>query len=66
MFVVTNFFIDMIRYFIFTSHTVTLILPNGWLQLSVLLQLVTTINMNIDCPPKKAKGNTYRILGSGY
>jgi hypothetical protein len=55
----------MNRYFTFTSHTVTPILPNGWVQLSVLLQLDTTINMNIDCPPKKAKGNTYRILGSG-
>lgn len=55
----------MIRYFIFTSHKVTPILLNGWLQLSVLLQPVTTFNMNIDCPPKKAKGNTYRILGSG-
>jgi len=65
MFVVTNFFINMIRYFIFTSHTVTPILQNGWLQFSVLLQLVTTINMIIDCPPKKAKRNTYRIRGSG-
>jgi hypothetical protein len=55
----------MSRYFKFTSHTVTPIVQNGWLQWSVLSQLVTTINMNIDSPPKKAKGNTYRILGSG-
>jgi hypothetical protein len=58
MFTVTNFvyLYDSIFYIHFAQGYSD---SAEWLAVAVLLQPVTTVNMNIDCPPKKAKGNTY-------